>query len=59
VTGRGWWNLKANSPLTIAFYNSDIQVLKTYGAAPYTSKLKGVEKELKELQQKINEKIGT
>jgi 26S proteasome regulatory subunit T1 len=38
--------------------NSDIQVLKTYGAAPYTSRLKGVEKELKELQQKINEKIG-
>lgn len=36
----------------------DIQVLKTYGAAPYTSRLKGVEKELKELQQKINEKIG-
>jgi 26S proteasome regulatory subunit T1 len=45
--------------LTIAFYNSDIQVLKTYGAAPYTSKLKEVENELKELQQKINEKIGT
>jgi hypothetical protein len=44
--------------LTIIFYNSDIQVLKTYGAAPYTARLKGVEKELKELQQKINEKIG-
>lgn len=40
------------------FLNSDIQVLKTYGAAPYASDIKRVEKELKELQKKVNEKIG-
>jgi 26S proteasome regulatory subunit T1 len=40
------------------FHHSDIQVLKTYGAAPYAASLKAVEKELKELQQKVNEKIG-
>lgn len=36
----------------------DIQVLKTYGAAPYAANIKATEKELKELQQKVNEKIG-
>jgi 26S proteasome regulatory subunit T1 len=40
-------------------YHSDIQVLKTYGAAPYSAKLKELEKDLKKLQQKVNEKIGT
>lgn len=36
----------------------DIQVLKTYGAAPYAAELKKLEKEIKEKQQTINEKIG-
>jgi hypothetical protein len=34
-------------------------VLKTYGAAPYAAELKKLEKEIKEKQQTINEKIGT
>lgn len=42
--------------LTVA---RDIQVLKTYGAAPYAAELKKVEKELKEIQARVNEKIGT
>lgn len=36
----------------------DIQVLKTYGAAPYAAELKKLEKEIKEKQQSVNEKIG-
>ncbi|KAK6541028.1 26S proteasome regulatory subunit 7 [Orbilia ellipsospora] len=36
----------------------DIQVLKTYGAAPYATALKKLEKDIKELQTKVNEKIG-
>ena len=38
--------------------NSDIQVLKTYGAAPYAAALKRLEKEIKEKQASVNEKIG-
>lgn len=36
----------------------DIQVLKTYGAAPYAAALKRLEKEIKEKQTSVNEKIG-
>ncbi len=36
----------------------DIQVLKTYGAAPYAASLKKLEKDVKDLQTKVNEKIG-
>lgn len=36
----------------------DIQVLKTYGAAPYASALKKLEKQIKEKQTSVNEKIG-
>jgi 26S proteasome regulatory subunit T1 len=32
--------------------------LKTYGAAPYAAELKKLEKEIKDKQQTINEKIG-
>ncbi len=42
-------------PLTIP---SDIQVLKTYGAAPYAAALKKLEKQIKDKQQSVNEKIG-
>lgn len=38
--------------------NRDIQVLKTYGAAPYAAPLKKLEKDIKDLQTKVNEKIG-
>lgn len=36
----------------------DIQVLKTYGAAPYAAGLKRLEKQIKEKQMSVNEKIG-
>lgn len=45
-------------PEADGFTPSDIQVLKTYGAAPYAASLKALEKEIKDLQQKVNEKIG-
>lgn len=37
---------------------SDIQVLKTYGAAPYANALKKLEKQIKDKQSSVNEKIG-
>lgn len=36
----------------------DIEVLKTYGAAPYQSQLKQIEKDIGDLQKQINEKVG-
>lgn len=42
------------TPLT----EGDIQVLKTYGAAPYAAKLKETEKDLKDIEQRIKEKSG-
>jgi 26S proteasome regulatory subunit T1 len=36
----------------------DIQVLKTYGAAPYAADLKKLEQQIKEKQNSVNEKIG-
>lgn len=39
-------------------YLSDIQVLKTYGAAPYAAALKKLEKQIKDKQASVNEKIG-
>ncbi|KAJ9628640.1 26S proteasome regulatory subunit 7 [Taxawa tesnikishii (nom. ined.)] len=38
--------------------DEDIQVLKTYGAAPYAAALKKLEKDIKEKQTSVNEKIG-
>ncbi|KFX88828.1 hypothetical protein O988_08877, partial [Pseudogymnoascus sp. VKM F-3808] len=38
--------------------DEDIQVLKTYGAAPYASALKKLEKQIKEKQTSVNDKIG-
>jgi len=37
---------------------SDIAVLKTYGAAPYATALKKLEKDIKDKQNSVNEKIG-
>ncbi|KPI36220.1 uncharacterized protein AB675_8879 [Cyphellophora attinorum] len=45
---------KKITPLT----DEDIQVLKTYGAAPYANALKNIEKQIKDKQTSINEKIG-
>lgn len=36
----------------------DIQVLKTYGAAPYASSIKAIEKELKGIEERIKENQG-
>lgn len=36
----------------------DIAVLKTYGAAPYATALKKLEKDIKDKQNSVNEKIG-
>jgi 26S proteasome regulatory subunit T1 len=38
--------------------DEDIQVLKTYGAAPYAAALKKLEKEIKDRQTSVNDKIG-
>lgn len=38
--------------------SSDIAVLKTYGAAPYANALKKLEKDIKDKQASVNEKIG-
>lgn len=36
----------------------DIQVLKTYGTAPYSDSIKQTEKDLKDVEKRIKEKIG-
>lgn len=48
--------LVADGQLTSA--RSDIAVLKTYGAAPYANALRKLEKDIKEKQNSVNEKIG-
>ena len=42
----------------LTLINRDIQVLKTYGAAPYAAGLRRLEKQIKEKQTSVNEKIG-
>jgi len=65
ATGSSWEKYKKNfaddeieekkiTPLT----DEDIQVLKTYGAAPYGAALKKLEQQIKEKQQSVDEKIG-
>jgi 26S proteasome regulatory subunit T1 len=44
-------------PILIIIFR-DIQVLKTYGAAPYGAALKKLEQQIKEKQTSVNEKIG-
>jgi hypothetical protein len=66
ATGRDWEKYqkkfaddevpeKKITPLT----DEDIQVLKTYGAAPYAADLRRLEKSIKEKQASVNEKTGT
>ncbi|KAI0898390.1 P-loop containing nucleoside triphosphate hydrolase protein [Annulohypoxylon nitens] len=65
ATGSSWEKYRKNyaddeieekkiTPLS----DEDIQVLKTYGAAPYGTALKNLEKQIKEKQQAVDEKIG-
>lgn len=65
ATGQSWEKYQKNfaddeepekkiTPLS----DEDIQVLKTYGAAPYAAALKNLETQIKEKQTSVNEKIG-
>ncbi|KAM6500734.1 P-loop containing nucleoside triphosphate hydrolase protein [Amanita muscaria] len=42
----------------VALDDSDIQILKTYGQGPYAKRLKTVEGDMKDIQKRINEKLG-
>ncbi|KAF8892665.1 hypothetical protein BD779DRAFT_1661335 [Infundibulicybe gibba] len=42
----------------VALDDSDIQILKTYGQGPYAGALKTVETDIKDIQKRINEKLG-
>ncbi|CAD6967225.1 unnamed protein product [Tilletia controversa] len=41
-----------------ALDEDDIQLLRTYGQGPYAKQLKSIENEVKEVQKRVNEKIG-
>lgn len=49
---------EANQDKIVPLSEGDIQVLKTYGAAPYASPLKQIEKDLKTIEDRIKESIG-
>lgn len=53
-----WPHDGGNSQNAVLIDHSDIQVLKTYGAAPYATALKRLEKQINEKQASVNEKIG-
>lgn len=42
----------------VALDDQDIQILKTYGQGPYSLALKKIDAELKEIQKRIDEKLG-
>lgn len=42
----------------VALDEGDIQILKTYGQGPYAGSLKKIESEIKDVQTRINEKMG-
>jgi 26S proteasome regulatory subunit T1 len=46
-----------NKPIR-ALTEEDIRVMQAYGAGPYTSKIKELETELKDLSKKVNEIAG-
>jgi hypothetical protein len=52
---KNWLCTNSIDPLIVS---RDIQVLKTYGAAPYAAGLRKLEKQIKEKQASVNEKIG-
>ncbi|RLV89544.1 26S protease regulatory subunit 7 [Spathaspora sp. JA1] len=47
-----------NQEKIVPLSEGDIQVLKTYGAAPYATSLKEIEKDLKDIEERIKENIG-
>ncbi|KIR27692.1 26S protease regulatory subunit 7 [Cryptococcus deuterogattii 99/473] len=42
----------------VALDESDIQILKTYGQGPYSLHLKKIENQIKDIQKRVNEKMG-
>ncbi|KZT26318.1 26S proteasome subunit P45 [Neolentinus lepideus HHB14362 ss-1] len=55
------WEKKADGKedeKIVALDDSDIQILKTYGQGPYAHQLKQIENDIKEVQKRINEKLG-
>ncbi|KAI5449409.1 26S proteasome regulatory subunit 7 [Naganishia albida] len=42
----------------VALDDQDIQILKTYGQGPYSLALKKIDQELKDIQKRIDEKLG-
>ncbi|PPQ78155.1 hypothetical protein CVT25_015488 [Psilocybe cyanescens] len=42
----------------VALDDSDIQILKTYGQGPYAKQIRDAEKDIKDIQARINEKLG-
>lgn len=42
----------------VALDEGDIQLLKTYGQGPYATALKSLDNEIKEVQKRVNEKMG-
>ncbi|KDN48873.1 putative RPT1-26S proteasome regulatory subunit [Tilletiaria anomala UBC 951] len=48
---------KDDEPI-VALDEGDIQLLKTYGQGPYARALKSIENEIKEVQKRVNEKMG-
>ena len=50
--------INVNVYCLLTIISRDIQVLKTYGAAPYGAALKKLEQQIKEKQTSVNEKIG-
>ncbi|UZJ56543.1 hypothetical protein CBS101457_005863 [Exobasidium rhododendri] len=49
---------KKDEDKIVALDEGDIQLLKTYGQGPYAAALKSIDNEIKEVQKRVNEKMG-
>lgn len=49
---------KKDEEKIVALDEGDIQLLKTYGQGPYAASLKSLDNEIKEVQKRVNEKMG-
>jgi 26S proteasome regulatory subunit T1 len=47
-----------NEEKIVALDEGDIQLLKTYGQGPYAQRLKSIETDIKEVQKRVNERMG-
>lgn len=50
-------NAEDDGPI-VPLDESDIQILKTYGQGPYARALKDIDKEINEVQKRVNDKMG-